>query len=393
MEKIAQTILNLPGYKYTECERHDLGYLISVSAKGRGSCIHCHSKRLQIKATTVREIRHENIANRKITLKLNARKFYCSSCKRYFWERFPGIKTYQRSTEPFRKQVAAAAFRGVTKKDIAHDYAIGEATSYRYFLEELRLQSQEILSYECPRILGIDEHHFTRKHGYVTTLCDLENHRIFDLVLGRSERALEGYFLRLKNRHRVRVVVMDLAECYRSIIRKYFPQAKIVTDRFHVIRLVNQHFLKLWQQIDPEGRRNRGLLNLMRQHYFRMSSDSKAKLQRYLKAHPELESIYWFKQDLCKLLNQKGCNQYQCKRLIPVFLSYIRQMKQSLFESMDTLANTLDSWQEEVVRMWRFTRSNGITEGFHTKMKMLIRRAYGFRNFTNYRMWVKILCR
>ena len=42
--------------------------------------------------------------------------------------------------------------------------------------------------------------------------------------------------------------------------------------------------------------------------------------------------------------------------------------------------------------MWRFTRNNGITEGFHTKMEVLQRQAYGFRNFQNYRMRVKVLC-
>jgi transposase len=36
--------------------------------------------------------------------------------------------------------------------------------------------------------------------------------------------------------------------------------------------------------------------------------------------------------------------------------------------------------------MWRFSKSNGITEGFHTKMEMISRRAFGFRNFQNYRL-------
>lgn len=43
--------------------------------------------------------------------------------------------------------------------------------------------------------------------------------------------------------------------------------------------------------------------------------------------------------------------------------------------------------------MWRFTRNNGITEGFHTKMEVLSRQAYGFRNFNNYRLRVKICVR
>ena len=47
---------------------------------------------------------------------------------------------------------------------------------------------------------------------------------------------------------------------------------------------------------------------------------------------------------------------------------------------------------QEIVRMWRFTKSNGITEGFHNKMEMISRRAFGFRNFQNYRLRVRTLC-
>ena len=56
------------------------------------------------------------------------------------------------------------------------------------------------------------------------------------------------------------------------------------------------------------------------------------------------------------------------------------------------LANTLSQWFVPIIRMWRFTRSNGITEGFHRKMKLIQRRAYGFRNFQNYRLRVLLEC-
>ena len=38
-----------------------------------------------------------------------------------------------------------------------------------------------------------------------------------------------------------------------------------------------------------------------------------------------------------------------------------------------TLGETLDSWKEEIATMWRFTRNNGITEGFHNKMETITR--------------------
>jgi transposase len=49
-------------------------------------------------------------------------------------------------------------------------------------------------------------------------------------------------------------------------VKKYFPNAMIVADRFHVVRLLNHHFLKVWGMLDPEGRKSRGLLSLMRRH-------------------------------------------------------------------------------------------------------------------------------
>ncbi|MCI2806996.1 transposase [Eoetvoesiella caeni] len=104
---------------------------------------------------------------------------------------------------------------------------------------------------------------------------------------------------------------------------------------------------------------------------------------------PVLEALYVAKQRLMRFLLLKTLKAKRAKQLLPKFLALIRQFEQS---PAKVLAATLTSWLEPIVRMWRFTKSNGITEGFHTKMEMLSRRAYGFRNFENYRMRVLALC-
>lgn len=185
---------------------------------------------------------------------------------------------------------------------------------------------------------------------------------------------------------------MDLSETYRNIVRKHFPGAKIVSDRFHVIRLINYHYLKLWGQIDPGGRKNRGLLSLMRRHRHNLRPEQLLSLEGYFMRYPELKVIYDFKQQLCSLMMVKKQTARQCRKLVPLFLDYIYRLKDSLLDCMVTLGKTLESWSEEVVRMWRFTKSNGILEGFHNKMEMISRRAYGFRNFENYKLRVKALC-
>lgn len=89
--------------------------------------------------------------------------------------------------------------------------------------------------------------------------------------------------------------------------------------------------------------------------------------------------------------------KHQTKRevrlLIPQWLEALEQLKDSGFAWMRTLGKTFEQWSEEIACMWRLTKSNEITEGFHRKMKLIQRRSYGFKNFENYRLRVKVLCR
>jgi transposase len=75
-----------------------------------------------------------------------------------------------------------------------------------------------------------------------------------------------------------------------------------------------------------------------------------------------------------------------------LFLHKIEQLINSGLAALQQLGRTLVSWKEEIARMWRFTKNNGITEGFHNKMEMISRRAFGFRNFNNYRLRVRVMC-
>src|SRR5206468_3719628 len=103
---------------------------------------------------------------------------------------------------------------------------------------------------------------------------------------GRSEAALESYLQRLPGKEQVRVVCMDLASAYRALVRKHFPNARIVAGRFHVIRIINHHFVACWRAIDPVGGRNRGLLSLMRRHRHNLKPEQQARLATYLAERP-----------------------------------------------------------------------------------------------------------
>lgn len=388
----SKILLGLPGYQITGIE-HTMGEVrIFARHDGPIRCPHCQSSHLRSKGRYLRRVRHEDWGLRRTVILLEGRKSHCLDCDRYFRQPFPGILSYQRASQAFQEAIFQQHLDGVNRSRLGRRENIGAATVQRYSQKGLHRQFAEWHSPRCPQILGIDEHFFTRKKGFATTFCDLRKHRIYDVVLGRSEASLETYFEHLEGKAEVRVVCMDLATHYRSSVHKHFPHAIIVADRFHVIRLINQHFLSTWRNIDPVASKSRGLLSLMRRHRHHLKPEQQVKLDAYLAAQPVLRELYRFKQRLCYLLLKKHKTRRQCERLIPRFLRAVEQLKSVGFAPLVQLGETLHSWSKEIVCMWRFTRNNGITEGFHNKMETINRVAYGFRNFENYRLRVKVLC-
>ena len=389
----AEDIIGLEGFKILSVDRKKVTRIEAMSPGSR-VCIHCQKEDCRVKESYLRTLKHLRLHKTVIELVVQTKRLYCQDCKRTFAERLPGIKSRSRATEAFKLQVFEDHQAGHSQKHLSRTNRICEATVGRWNKTYLMNRYKETASARiiCPVELGIDEHHFTKKLGFATTFTDLRKHKVFDVILGRSEQSLKGYLLKLKGRERVRLVTMDLSETYRGIVHKYFPNARIVADRFHVVRVVMQAFQKVWSSIDKDLRYNRGLLSLVRRNPTKLRPEQKVKFDVYLKANPVLESIYNKREELLSKLRLKSVGEYGYRKHIQEFLNLKDELKNSTWEELRRLGNTLESWAEEIVRMWRFKRNNGMTEGFHNKMELIARQAYGFRNFENYRTRVLALC-
>ncbi|MFN7905000.1 MAG: transposase [Pseudobdellovibrionaceae bacterium] len=252
------------------------------------------------------------------------------------------------------------------------------------------MQSSESKNASCPKVLGIDEKHFTKKAGYMTTFANLKTHKVYDVTLGRSDASLKDFVLKIPDRSNCKVILMDLCETFRNLAHKYFKNALVVADRFHVVKLINLHFLKTWSMLDPEGRKSRGLISTMRRHEWSpFNPKSKERLSLYLNGNPALKVIYEFKQELMKLILSRVSNRKQAAPLVVEYLEMIRKLQESKLRPLVTLGNTLENWQKEIVRMWRFSKTNSITEGLHRRMDEILNRAYGMTNFNNFRIRIK----
>jgi transposase len=338
-----------------------------------------------------RRIRHTSIGARAHWLVIHIPKWGCS-CGRYFRQHVPGVRPYQRVTEKFKEEVVERHEHGHSLSRIEQSHRISWATIERWVQHIYKLRVSQQTERVAPKVLGIDEHFFSRKDGFATTFANLGTHRVFDVQLGRSERSLERFLDELPGKQHTEVVLMDLSETYRAIVRRHFPNALIVADRFHVIRLVGQSLMEAWKQLEPVGRKHRGLVSLMRRRPDRLDPDQALRLRAYLNQHVMVGAVYDQLQRLMTLLRNKHQTAAACRHHTRHFLRIVSELEDAPMPPLQTLAKTLKSWREPIARMWRFTKTNGITEGLHNKMEVISRRAYGFRNFQNYRLRVRALC-
>ena len=370
-------------------EREEIWLELEEEAR---NCRHCGSERIVSKGRYERQARHLDVFGRASRLKIQTRRWKCQECGRSFVPEMPGLRPWRRSTEPWRESVYRDHHEGICASAMARTRRIGSATVGRIYAEFTGRKARERESLQCPQILGIDEHRVHRGMPFATTFCDLKNRRIFDIVPGRSEKELAGFLGRLQGREKVKVVCIDLSSTYRALVRRWFPNARIVADRFHVVRVLQHHFMDLARQIVPELKNHRGLLGALRRHPSRLEERHQDRLQKLLADCPALQPIYEKMVELWDLLRLKHQTAKACRQHIAHFLRLIGELRQSAFEPLVRLATTFHSWREALVTMWRFTKNNGITEGFHRKMKLIQRRAYGFRNFNNYRLRVIAQC-
>lgn len=388
------TSIGIKGYRVLNQTAKSDSFEIDLQAPSKRpqACVRCGSGSLQSKGLYIRYVRHLESFGRTSKLKIRCRRFYCKSCARSFVEPLPGILPGRHFSEPFRESLYTLHHEGIPSSVMGRLRKVASATVSRIYSQFTARKASERLSLECPLVLGIDEHTLHKKKQFATTFCDLGNRRVFDIVAGKSPSDLEGFLSRLHGREKVKMVCIDLCSAFRSLVRRYFPNAILVADRFHVVRVVSHHFIQLARHLAPAAFLRRSIGGLLRKGLKKLTPADRDRLEKVFKNHPVLRAVHAEMHEFRCLLNEKHQTMARAKRLIPKLLSCIRRYRAEMHAPMQTLAKTLYSWRGEIAAMWRFTKNNGITEGFHRKMKLIQRRAYGFRNFENYRLRVIAAC-
>jgi transposase len=158
--------------------------------------------------------------------------------------------------------------------------------------------------------IGIDEVYMGKKlgdKGYLTIVRDLSTGATLFVGKGKSSKSLKPLLQKLKSTKSViEFVAVDLAPSFTSWIKENLPDATIVYDHFHVIKLMNDRLNKVRRRITRElGHEDKGEIKGLRWKFNRNNEDLEPTAQSEIKEccsiFTELGVTYTLKEALRRI--------------------------------------------------------------------------------------------
>ena len=238
-----------------------------------------------------------------------------------------------------------------------------------------------------PRVLSIDEFKGNAAgQKYQVIITDSENKRIMDILPARTTPALLQYFYQfpMSERRKVEFVTMDMSMQFRSVIKTIFPKARIVADRFHMIRLVQWAMERVrkaeQKRLCHHSRMFKSNKTILTKPYEKLTEEELIKLEGILRCSPRLRCAYALKYAFSKVLRFKDHTNISW-----ALSAWIDLVKSADLPEMNSLVKSFTYWYEEIRSALIYPYSNGFTEGCNNKIKVLKRVSFGLRNFERFR--------
>jgi transposase len=328
------------------------------------------------------------IGSRKTTVALPIPRVECRACGAVRQVRVPFADPRRSYTKSFERYVLELS-RRMTIRDVAHHLDVGWDTVKDIQKRDLsRRYAKPKLKHL--RAIAIDEIAVAKGHRYLTVVMDLEGGAVVFVGDGKGADALKPFWKRLRpSGAKVQAVAMDMSAAYRGAVTTYLPEAKIVFDRFHVVKLSNEKLSDLRRALYREAtevqhkavlKGTRWLL-LKNAENLDAGKDEKGKLEEALKLNQPLATAYYMKEDLRRFWEQPG------RRFATTFLDgWIRRAEASGIKVLQQMAKALAAHRSGLLAYYDVMISSGPMEGTNNKIKTMKRQAYGFRDLEFFKL-------
>lgn len=347
------------------------------------TCPVCGKTTTKIHETTVRRVRDLPLFNRFVTLEIERRRIRCS-CGSTFMECLTWLDKRASATKRLVRAVSGLA-EHLPIKHVATHYGLKWDAVKRIDKAYLKAKLGSVDVSKLER-LAIDEFALHRGHRYATVVIDYDDGEVLWIGKGRSRKDIEPFFELLGEDgcQRIKAVAMDMNASYYLEFQKRCPQAAIVYDLFHVIAKYGREVIDR-VRVDEANRLRSDRVQrkiikgskwiLLANKESLVEDRDRIRLSELLKANVALSKAYVLRDDLKTLWSLADETEART-----FWTEWFTRATNSRVEPLRLFAHRLAPYIEGIIAHSRFPMHTGRLEGINNTIKVIKRRAYGYRD-------------
>ena len=327
----------------------------------------------------------------KVMLHYNLRRVNCRHCG-IRAELVPWAEPGSRFTRDFEDQVAYLAQRcdqSTVAKMLRMSWStVGEVVERVVS----RVRTEDLL--DDLTFIGIDELSYRRHHEYVTVVVDHVKQRVVWAAPGKNAATLDGFFDALgpARTAKLRGITIDMSAAYTQAVTHRAPLARLVYDRFHVQRLVQDALDEVRRSqmrvLDGDERvAIKGTRYSLLKNYWNLSTIDVERLAKVQRSNRPLYRAYLLKAVFAEILGRSEA--HQVRRKLEEWISWARRSRLPPFKRV---AATIRKHLEGIIAIVTTGLSNGRTEALNGKIRTITRRAFGFHRVTSLVGYIMLCC-
>lgn len=373
------------GVRHQECTKTEYKGNPTIhhikTRKEKLCCPECGSRKIIRSGCQYRDIRCVPVGHRETILRMKVQRIECKECGRIRQERIHFVTGKRSYTNKFARYVVSLSRIG-TIKDVAMFLNVSWDTVKD--IQKRYLQRHYGNPDLCePEYIGIDEFAVRKGHVYKTIVVDLLTGQVAYVGDGKGADALEKFWKKIrKAKVRIKAVATDLSAAFISSVRVNAPEATLVFDHFHVVKLMNDTLDKLRPQAYNQE------ANLMKRKVLKgtrwlllcngediYDSYHRNRLENALEMNQPLMKGYYLKESLREIRMQISKEDAE-----NVLRQWVKQAQDSKIPLLQKFAMTLMAHRSGILSWYDYHISTGKIEGINNKIKTMKRQAYGYRD-------------
>jgi len=373
----------LVGYRYVRQEFHEGQVIFHIEQpRERLRCSHCGSTDVWAQGGVERTFRTVPIGPKPVLLQFKVPRVLCFDCDRVRQVKLGFADAKKHYTRAFERYVLELS-RHMTIQDVAEHLQVGWGTVKDIQARSLKRRFGKPKLHKL-RQIAIDEIAVGKGHHYLTVVLNLLTGAVVFVGDGKGVAALTLFWKRVRRaRAKIAAVATDMSAAYIRAVRDNLPRAVHVFDHFHVIKLFHDKLSAfrraLYHQLSSGHDRAilKGTRWLLLKNPENLDSqrDEHRRLEEALRLNAPLATAYYLKEDLRQIWMQP--DKPTARR---VFRDWLARARASAIRMLVQFADTLESYQDGILAYYDYPISTGPLEGTNTKIQLMKRQAYGFRD-------------